>query len=229
MASVTTHVKAGHPQPLQHADIHLYSVATPNGVKISIALEELGLPYEAHTINIRNNEQFNPDFLKISPNNKIPAIVDNKGPDGNPISLFETGAILIYLAEKTGKLLSHDPRKKYDTLQWLIWQVAGFGPMLGQMGHFHKYAKEDVPYGKQRYLDEAKRLYGVLEKQLEGKDYIVGEYSIADIATWPWVWCVEKFYGMKDEVGHFPNIERWYANIAQREAVKKGITVCPFT
>jgi GST-like protein len=207
----------------------VYSLATPNGIKIGIALYELDLPFDAHTIDIRKQEQFAPSFLEKSPNNKIPAIVDLNGPGGKPLALFESGAILIYLAEKTGKLLPADPVLRYKTIQWLMWQMAGFGPMLGQMGHFHKYAKDDIPYAKQRYFDEAQRLFGVLDKQLSENKFVVGdEYTIADIAIWPWVLGVDKFYGFKAEFSKYAHVARWFESIGQREAVKKGLTVCPF-
>eukprot|EP00761_Pharyngomonas_kirbyi_P013522 gb/GECH01013551.1/.p1 GENE.gb/GECH01013551.1/~~gb/GECH01013551.1/.p1 ORF type:complete len:270 (+),score=71.53 gb/GECH01013551.1/:1-810(+) len=208
--------------------IDLYSLATPNGQKISIALEEMGLEYKPTTVDIRKKEQFEDWFLKISPNNKIPAIVDHEGPNGKELSLFETGAILLYLAEKTGRFLpQEDQEKKYKTIQWLMWQKAGFGPMLGQMGHFWKYAPEDVTYGKQRYLKESQRLFRVLESQLEGNDYVIGdEYTIADMAIYPWIICVDKFYNMKKEVGEFPNIEKYVERISSREAVQKGMVVC---
>eukprot|EP00124_Ichthyophonus_hoferi_P003073 Ihof_evm8s244 gene=Ihof_evmTU8s244 len=194
--------------------IQLYSLATPNGQKVGIFLEESGLKYDAHTINILKNEQFQDWFLEISPNNKIPAITDPSGPDGKPINVFETGSILLYLGEKTGKFIGNTPRQKIEIVTWLMWQMGGFGPMLGQMGHFSKYAKEDVPYAKERYLAEAQRLHRVLDKQLAGKTYVTGdEYTIADMAIYPWFICVDKFYGMKAAVGEFPNIERWAATV----------------
>jgi GST-like protein len=197
----------------------------PNGIKISIALEELGLQYETKTIDITKNEQFDPEFLKHSPNNKIPAIIDPNGPDGKPISLFESGAILIYLAEKTGKLLPKDPVLKYQTLQWLFWQVGGLGPMVGQANHFVLYAKEDIPYAKKRYTDEARRLFGVLDKQLEGKEFIIGnEYTIADIACYGWVHMslLNPKYSDVFKSDEYPNVRRWDANLSERAAIKKA-------
>jgi len=168
--------------------IDLYSWATPNGHKVHIMLEELGLAYNVHPINIGAGDQFKPEFLKISPNNKMPAIVDPDGPDGKPISLFESGAILIYLAEKHGKFLSTDPRQRYTTLQWLMWQMGGLGPMLGQAHHFRNYAPERIEYAYNRYTNEANRLYGVLDKRLGEARFLAGDdYSIADIAAWPWM------------------------------------------
>ena len=166
--------------------IDLYTWGTPNGRKTSIALEELGLPYRAHPVDITKEEQFEPAFLAISPNNKIPAIVDPEGPGGQPISLFESGAILIYLAEKTGRLLPSDARRRYDAMQWLMWQMGGFGPMLGQAHHFRRFAPERVPYAIERYDKETRRLYGVLDGHLGEAEYLAGAYSTADIATFPW-------------------------------------------
>ena len=163
--------------------IDLYTWTTPNGRKVSIALEEIGLPYKAHPIDISKDEQFAPAFLKISPNNRIPAIVDND----NGMSLFESGAILIYLADKTGKLLPKAGEGRYRVIEWLMWQMGGIGPMLGQVHHFVKYNKGKAPYAEERYSKEAQRLYGVLDRQLEGRDFVAGDYSIADIAIWPWI------------------------------------------
>ena len=202
--------------------IELYTWSTPNGRKISIALEELGLAYNVHPINITKDEQFAADFLEISPNNKIPAIVDPDGPDGQPISLFESGAILIYLAEKTGKLLPQAPRARYEALQWLMWQMGGFGPMLGQAHHFRRFAKEQIAYAIARYSNESKRLYGVLDKRLGQADYLAGDYGIADIATFPWA-ARHEWQGIALE--DFPNVERWYNAIAARPAVEKGMAV----
>ena len=203
--------------------IELYTWSTPNGRKASIALEELGLDYTVHTINITKDEQFAPDFLKISPNNRIPAIIDPEGPDGQPISLFESGAILIYLAEKTGKLLPTAPRARYAALQWLMWQMGGFGPMLGQAHHFRRFAKEEVPYAVERYTNETRRLYGVLDKRLQEADYLAGEaYSIADIATFPWA-ARHEWHGIALE--DFPAVKRWYDAIDARPAVQKGMAV----
>jgi len=213
------------------APIQLYSLGTPNGWKVSIALEELGLPYEAHTIDIRKGDQFKEDFIKVNPNSKIPAIVDPNGPDGQPLNVFESGAILLYLAEKTGKLIPADPRKRLETIQWLFFQMAGVGPMFGQLGHFTKYAPEKIPYAIERYSKEAKRILGVLDKQLEGKEYIIGsEYTIADIATFPWVICLDKFYGAREtlDLASFKNVEAWVTRCTVKPATAKGLTVCPF-
>jgi GST-like protein len=202
--------------------IELYTWSTPNGRKISIALEELGLDYSVHPINITKDEQFAPDFLKISPNNKIPAIVDPEGPDGKPISVFESGAILLYLADKTGKFMPQDARTRYDALQWLMWQMGGFGPMLGQAHHFRRFAKEQVPYAIERYSNETRRLYGVLDKHLQEAEYLAGDYSIADMATFPWA-ARHEWHGIALE--DFPSVKRWYDAIAARPAVQKGMAV----
>ena len=202
--------------------IELYTWSTPNGRKISIALEELGLPYNVHPINITKNEQFAPDYLKISPNNKIPAIVDPQGPDGRPLALFESGAILVYLAEKTGRLLPAAARSRYEALQWLMWQMGGFGPMLGQAHHFRRFAKEQIPYAIDRYSNETRRLYGVLDKRLGQADFVAGDYGIADIATFPWA-ARHEWQGIALE--DFPNVKRWYDAIAARPAVQKGMAV----
>ncbi len=200
--------------------IDLYTWSTPNGYKVSIALEEMGLDYAVHPINITKDEQFAPDFLKVSPNNKIPAIVDPDGPGGQPYSLFESGAILIYLANKTGRFFPADPALRYRTLEWLMWQMGGFGPMLGQAHHFLRFAKEDVPYGKQRYSAEARRLWGVLDKRLGEGPYLNGDdYSVADIATWPWA-ARHAWQGIALE--DFPNAKRWYEAIEARPAVERG-------
>ena len=202
--------------------IELYTWSTPNGRKISIALEELGIDYSVHPINITKDEQFAPDFLKISPNNKIPAIVDPDGPDGKPISLFESGAILLYLADKTGKFMPTDARARYDALQWLMWQMGGFGPMLGQAHHFRRFAKEQVPYAIERYTNETRRLYGVLDKHLQGGEHLAGDYSIADMATFPWA-ARHEWHGIALE--DFPSVKRWYDAVAARPAVQKGMAV----
>tara|TARA_B100000676_G_C18035553_1_gene821555 strand:- start:948 stop:1514 length:567 start_codon:yes stop_codon:yes gene_type:complete len=185
-------------------------------------LEEIALPYEVHRVDIGADEQFRPEFLAISPNNKIPAIVDPDGPGGAPISLFESGAILIYLAEKTGKLIPTESRARYEVLQWLMFQMAGVGPMFGQANHFIKFAREDVPYGKKRYRDEAMRLLGVMNRRLAEHDYLAGDYSIADVATWPWVMRAEWY---DTDWSQFPNTRRWYDTIGAREAVKRGTDV----
>jgi len=202
--------------------IELYTWSTPNGRKISIALEELGLDYSVHPINITKDEQFAPDFLKISPNNKIPAIVDPAGPEGGRFALFESGAILLYLAEKTGRLLPSAAVARYTALQWLMWQMGGFGPMLGQAHHFRRFAKERLPYAIDRYSNEARRLYGVLDKRLGEAAYLAGDYSVADIATFPWA-ARHEWQGIALE--DFPNVKRWYDAIAARPAVQKGMAV----
>ena len=203
--------------------IDLYTFNTPNGRKISIMLEELGVPYRAHMVNILKGDQFKPAFLAISPNNKIPALVDQDGPDGAPLSVFETGAILIYLAEKYGQLLPSDPAGRFQTLQWVFWQVGGVGPMFGQAGHFLRFAPEDVPYAKERYLSETKRLLGVLNTQLSGgHDYIIGDaYTIADIATAPWIDGLH-FYGLGDLLDTYPHVKAWLARVRARPAVQRG-------
>jgi len=203
--------------------IELYTWNTPNGRKISVALEEMGLPYTVHPVNIGKDEQFAPSFLAISPNNRIPAIVDTDGPDGKPISVFESGAILIYLAEKTGKFLPADTRGKVPVLEWLMWQMGGFGPMPGQVHHFLQVADPtDQKYGLARYSKETRRLYGVLNKQLEGRDYVAGECSIADFAILGWAWRHERH--MVD-LADFPNVKAWYARCMARPATAKGFDV----
>jgi GSH-dependent disulfide-bond oxidoreductase len=198
--------------------IDLYTWTTPNGRKVSIALEEFGLPYTVHPIDIGKDEQFAPDFLKISPNNRIPAIIDR---DTN-MSLFESGAILIYLGDKTGKLLPKDGEKRYRVIEWLMWQMGGVGPMIGQAHHFLRQNPGKAPYAEERYHKEALRLYGVLDRRLEGRDFMAGDYSIADIATWPWI---ARFEWHKVDLNQFPNVKRWYVSIAQRPAVQKGYQV----
>ena len=203
--------------------IELYTWNTPNGRKISVALEEMGLAYTVHPVNIGKNEQFAPAFLAISPNNRIPAIVDTDGPGGKPISVFESGAILIYLAEKTGKFMPSDTRAKVPVLEWLMWQMGGFGPMPGQVHHFLQVADPtDQKYGLERYSKETRRLYGVLNTQLDGKDYVAGECSIADFAILGWAWRHERH--MVD-LADFPNVKRWYETIMARPATKKGFEV----
>lgn len=203
--------------------IDVYSWATPNGHKVHIMLEELGLDYRAHAIDIGAGDQFTDEFLKISPNNKIPAIVDSDGPDGQPISLFESGAILIYLAGKTGKLLGATDREKYNVLQWVMFQMGGLGPMLGQAHHFRIYAPEKIEYAVNRYSNEAKRLYGVLDKQLSKTAYLAGDaYTIADIASFPWT---RSWKNQGIELSEYPNVQRWFDAISERPAVQRGVTV----
>ena len=198
--------------------IDLYSWTTPNGRKVSIALEELGLPYKAHPIDITKDEKFAPDFLEISPNNRIPAIIDRD----NNMSLFESGAILIYLGDKTGRLLPRDGESRYRVIEWLMWQMGGIGPMIGQAHHFLRQNPGKAPYAEERYHKEALRLYGVLDRRLEGRNYVAGDYSIADIATWPWI---SRFEWHKVDLNQFPNVKRWYVSIANRPAVQKGYQV----
>jgi GST-like protein len=202
--------------------IDLYTWSTPNGRKVTIMLEEVGLPYKLHKIDITKNEQFQPDFLKISPNNRIPAIVDPEGPGGKPLSLFESGAILLYLADKTGQFLAKDGGGRYTTLQWLMWQMGGVGPMFGQNHHFRLFAPEKVPYAIERYTNETKRLYGVLNHQLAHLDYVAGDYSIADMALYPWT--------MRHEaqgiiLSDFPHVKAWRDRLELRPALMRGMTV----
>lgn len=220
---VTQKWPAQHPEWLQ-----LYSLPTPNGVKVSIMLEETGLPYEPHLVNFETNDQMSPEFLSLSPNNKIPAIIDPNGPGGKPLALFESGAILIYLAEKTGKFLPADPAARYETLQWLMWQMGGVGPMFGQLGFFHKFAGKDYEdkRPRDRYLAEVKRLLGVLNQRLEGRAWIMGQdYTIADIATFGWVRNLIGFYEAGELVGiaDYPNVTRALAAFVARPAVVKGL------
>jgi len=198
--------------------IDLYTWTTPNGRKVSIALEEMGLPYTVHSVDIGKDEQFKPEFLKIAPNNRIPAIVDRD----NNIALMESGAILIYLADKTGKFLPKDGEQRYRTIEWLMWQMGGIGPMLGQAHHFLKYNVGKAPYAEERYGKEAQRLYGVLDRRLEGREFLVDTYSIADMATWPWI---SRFEWQRIDLSKFPNVKRWYTAIAKRPAVQKGYKV----
>ncbi|WMS43426.1 glutathione S-transferase N-terminal domain-containing protein [Acuticoccus sp. MNP-M23] len=202
--------------------IALYYWPTPNGWKVSIMLEELGLPYEVHMVNIGAGDQFKPDFLAISPNNRMPAIIDPDGPDGREISVFESGAILQYLARKTGKFYGKDERARIAVDEWLMWQMGGFGPMLGQNHHFNKYAPEDVPYAKERYINETHRLYGVLDTRLDNREFIVDDYSIADMAAYGWSTGWEN---QKMDIDEFPNVKRWMAAMAARPAVERGMAV----
>ena len=214
IATVTTHFNM----------IELYTWSTPNGRKVSIMLEECALPYNVHRINIgTNSEQFAPEYLKINPNGKIPSIVDPDGPDGKPYALMESGAILIYLAAKTGRFLPKSPRGKFDALQWLMFQMGGVGPMFGQAHHFMRAKKDEIPYGSERYGNEAKRLYGVMDAQLGRNKYLSGaEYTIADIATYPWV---ARHEWHRVDLGAFANVKRWYEALGARPAVMKGMSV----
>jgi GSH-dependent disulfide-bond oxidoreductase len=222
---ITKRWPAKHPDRLQ-----LYSFPTPNGVKISIALEELGLPYEAHAVDISKNESWTPEFLALNPNGKIPAIIDPDGPGGRPLGLFESGAILVYLAEKTGKLMSSDPALRYETLQWVFFQMASIGPMFGQVGFFHKFAGREYEDKRplQRYLDESRRLFGVLENRLTGRNWIMGnDYTIADIATLGWVRNMGGFYEAGEILGldNFTNTMAWLDRGLARPAVQRGLNI----
>ena len=222
---ITKKWPAVHPERIQ-----LYSLPTPNGVKVSIMLEETGLAYEPHKVNFGSNDQMTAEFLSLNPNNKIPAIIDPDGPDGKPLPLWETGAILIYLAEKTGQFMSKDLAKRYETIQWVMWQMGGVGPMFGQLGFFHKFAGKDFEdkRPRERYVAESKRLLGVLDKRLVGHAWIMGdEYSIADIATFPWVRNLVRFYAAGELVGFsaFPNVARALEAFVARPAVVKGLTI----
>lgn len=222
---ITAKWPARHPERLQ-----LYSLATPNGAKVSIALEEMQLPYEAHLVSFATNDQFSPEFLSLAPNNKIPAILDPNGPGGQPLVLFESGAILIYLAEKTGQFLSQDPAARYETLQWLMWQMGGVGPMFGQLGFFHKFAGKDYEdkRPRERYVAESRRLLGVLEQRLTGRDWVMGShYTIADMAIFPWVRNLVEFYGAGELVGwgDFPQVQRVLAAFVARPAVQRGLHI----
>jgi GST-like protein len=204
---------------MPQAPIDVYSWPTPNGHKIHIMLEECGLPYRAHPVNIGKGDQFEAAFLKISPNNKIPAITDPEGPDGKPISLFESGAILVYLAGKTGLFLPPDDRGRYDVLQWLMFQMGGIGPMLGQVHHFRLYAPEKIPYAIDRYVKETNRLYAVLDKRLAGREFILGkQYSIADMAAYPWINPDRQGQNIDD----FPHVKRWKATIRARPGTQRA-------
>jgi GST-like protein len=198
--------------------IDLYTWTTPNGRKASIALEELGLPYNVHAIDISKDEQFAPSFLKIAPNNRIPAIVDTE----TGLSLMESGAILIYLADKTGKLMPKSGEGRYKVIEWLMWQMGGVGPMLGQVHHFVKYNAGKAPYAEERYLKEAHRLYGVMNKRLDGREYLADDYSIADIAVWPWI---SRYEWQTIDMKQYPNVYRWYTTIAKKPATQKGYKV----
>ena len=200
--------------------IEFYAWPTPNGFKISIMLEEVGLPYAVHPVNIGKGDQFTPEFLRISPNNKIPAIVDPDGPGGKSISVFESGAILIYLADKTGKLMPREGAGRYAVLEWLMFQMGGIGPMLGQAHHFRLYAPEPIQYAIDRYTNESKRLYGVLDRRLADHEYVAGDYSIADIAIMPWLRSPER-QGV--DIADYPNVRRWRDAIAARPAVQRGL------
>ncbi|WP_305989141.1 glutathione binding-like protein [Roseibium sp. MMSF_3544] len=217
--------------PAQYPDrLQLYSLPTPNGIKVSAMLEETGLAYEPHKVDFATSDQTSPEFLSLNPNNKIPAIIDPDGPGGKPLALWESGAILIYLAEKTGKFLPEDPGEKYQAIQWVMWQMGGFGPMTGQLGFFHKFAGKEYEDRRpfERYRDEVKRLLKVLNAQLEGREFIMGdEYSIADITSWPWARNINGFYEAADVVGYhdFENVVRWVETCAARPASQKAVNI----
>jgi GST-like protein len=203
--------------------IDLYFWMTPNGYKVTIMLEELGWKYNVIPVNIGNGDQFKPDFLKISPNNRMPALVDHEGPGGKPISVFESGAMLMYLAEKAGfQFMPQDMRRRYDVIQWLMFQMASVGPMLGQAHHFRRYAPEKIEYAVDRYTNEARRIYGVIDKRAGEAPYLAGEYSIADMATYPWL-RTHNWQGQ--DLNDFPNLKRWYDSIEARPAVQRGLAV----
>lgn len=213
------------------ARFQLYSLPTTNGRKVSVALEELGLEYDAHRIDIMEGDQFTPEFIAVNPNSKIPAITDPDGPDGKPLHVMESGAILTYLARKTGKIMPSDPRLQSETEQWLHFQMGGIGPMFGQFGHFYKYAGEKCthPYPEERYRTEVRRQLAVLDKRLEGTDYLVGnQYTIADIATFPWVGCIDWGYAAWDHigVGEFKNVVAWHTRCDEKPASIRGANVC---
>ena len=222
---ITRKWPAAHPDRLQ-----LYSLPTPNGVKVAIMLEEIGLPYEPHLVSFETNDQMSPEFLSLNPNNKIPAILDPDGPGGKPLGLFESGAILLYLAEKTGKLIPQDAAGRYEAIEWVMFQMGGIGPMFGQLGFFNKFAGKDYEdkRPRDRYVAESKRLLGVLEKRLTGRDWMLGDaYSIADIAIFPWVSNLVGFYEAGELVGFtdFPNVARVLAAFVARPAVAAGLAI----
>ena len=202
--------------------IELHYAPTPNGHKIAIALEELGLDYEVHRVNIGEGDQFKPEFLAFSPNNRIPAIIDHCAGGDEPVTVFESGAILVYLAEKTGRLMPASGDGRKTVMEWLMWQMGGFGPMLGQAHHFNFYAKDKIGYAMDRYSNEANRLYGVLDRRLEGRDFVAGDYSIADIAIFPWTRTYER---QNVAIGDYPNVVRWRKAIFDRPAVQRGMKV----
>lgn len=217
--------------PAQHPDrIQLYSLPTPNGIKVSAMLEETGLAYEPHLVNFATNDQTSPEFLSLNPNNKIPAIIDPNGPNGSAVALWESGAILIYLADKTEQFLAKDGAERYETIQWLMWQMGGFGPMSGQLGFFHKFAGKEYEDRRpfERYRDEVKRLLGVLDQRLEGRDFIMGaDYTIADMASWPWVRTIQGFYEASEHVdlASRKNVLRWFEACASRPASEKAVNI----
>ncbi len=220
---ITRKWPARNPRAIQH-----YALPTPNGIKASAMLEESGLEYEPHYVSFATDDQKTPEFLSLNPNGKIPAILDPDGPDGRPLGLWESGAILLYLADKSGRLIPQDAAGRYECMQWLFFQVGGVGPMFGQFGHFHKFARDEVtdPYPRERYRDETRRLLGVLEERLDGREFLLGdEYSIADIATWPWVRTLGGYYAAGEELGldAFGRVNEWLARCAGRPASIKAI------
>ncbi|WP_422049156.1 glutathione S-transferase family protein [Shimia sp.] len=230
MTTVTTHPINSRWAAQDSSLLQLYSFPTPNGVKVSIMLEETGLPYEPHLVTLSDADVKSPEFLALNPNNKIPAIIDPNGPDGEAVTLFESGAILIYLAEKTGKLIGNTPAEKYQAIQWVMFQMGGVGPMLGQLGYFTKFAGAAIedPRPRERFRVEAKRLLSVLEKQLEGREWITGSYSIADIAIAPWLNALE-YYQTKELVGwaEYPNVNAYLERFLARPAVQAGMNIPP--
>jgi GST-like protein len=222
---ITSRWPAKYPERLQ-----LYSFPTPNGIKVSIALEELALPYEAHKVSLADSDVKSPEFLSLNPNNKIPAIIDPDGPGGKPLPLFESGAILIYLAEKTGKLMPRDPAGRAQVIQWVMFQMGGIGPMFGQLGYFYKFAGAEIedPRPRERYINETKRLLNVLDGRLEGREWVMDEYSIADIAIAPWLRGLD-FYGAREAVGWngFTNVTAYLDRFLARPAVQRGLNIPP--
>lgn len=217
--------------PAQYPDrIQLYSLPTPNGIKVSAMLEETGLAYEPHLVDFGSDDQMTPEFLSLNPNNKIPAILDPDGPGGKPLPLWESGAILIYLAEKTGQFLSRDPAERYETIQWLMWQMGGLGPMSGQLGFFHVFAGKEIDDKRslERYVREVTRLLKVLDQRLDGRNFLMGDvYTIADMACWPWVRTIEGFYAAGDlvDLGARKNVLRWFEACKTRPASEKAINI----
>lgn len=216
--------------PAQHPDrLQLYSLPTPNGVKVSILLEETGLPYEPHLVNFETNDQLSPEFLSLNPNNKIPAIIDPDGPGGEPLPLFESGAILLYLADKTGQLIPKDPARRWQTVQWVMFQMGGIGPMFGQVGFFHKFAGREYEdkRPRDRYVAESARLLGVLDERLDGRDWVMGDYSIADISLLGWVRNLIGFYEARELVGfdRFRRVQAWLDRGLARPAVERGLNI----
>ena len=229
MTDLTTFPITRRWPPRNPEAIQLYSLATPNGVKVSIALEETGLPYDAHLVSFETNDQMTPEFRSLNPNHKIPAILDPNGPGGKPMPLFESGAILLYLAEKTGQLMPKDPAERWQAVQWLMFQMGGVGPMFGQVGYFHKYAGKDIedPRPRERYYNESRRLLSVLEKRMEGREWIVEGYSVADIAICPWLHNLKEHYKAGDQVGwnDLRHVPAWLDRFLARPAVQRGLNV----